>query len=761
MRRISKVFIVAFLICLTIHALDISFIKAQEENRSIIILLDNSGSMQKTDPYRLSVSAASMLIDTLDNSTSLNIIPFGNLADKSIRLSDKPYREALKSRLSELRFDSENTNLKEGIKEAINQFNGVQGEKIIIVLSDGKEDPLAGVTDAHMKELFSLGEGAGKQGIKIHAIGLSESADEETLSKLSDSTGGDYFFSDSASDLFTIFNKILGQLNGYYTLEQFMTDASTDKEINLSSYVEEVIVKVASNDNSNRLVEVAFSDNIKPEVKTGNKYKIYKYANIYGNKSSFRVYGNGNENNSVIVQVKFKVKINSNPTNENLSIPFKVPLDVQLSVETKEEIKGLHMDRLEEGERKRIEGDNKNFNFTLAKEKPGKYPIFITAYDGEGNIVAIKELNLNAKDVPSFYYSQKNSKEVIPSEIIGGSQRNIEIIQLDDSKVSSISGEVYVEYSDSQEKFPLKFENGVLAAKLRLEKPGEIKLTSRIEVIKDNKNYSYFLPYFNSKVLERPFVELDAEKEEVTFREKEQVFLRLNIEKNSLYDNSDFLIYSDKTQVGEFTLTKDSKGSVKVPLRTVEKGSGFIFTIKPKDESSLVKVTDKINASIRIISPGRYLIEKYKTAVIAALGLTALVSLIWLICRLTYKILVENYEAKIRFQYCINDGEYNANKTVLLSYRNRIKYINLYEDIQIDAREDNAVGSFVLKVPEGPKLLQGIRVIFNRKASFQVIYKALMEQARPDGVPISTIPYSKGKQLVANDGTNIVTIRFL
>ena len=213
------------------QAFAVNNIKALELNKNVILLIDNSGSMRNTDPNKLSVVAASMLIDTINENSSLNIIAFGDKAAAAHKLSDKPSKEVLKKELQGLKFDSGSTNLKEGIKEALSQLQGISGESTIIVLSDGKEDPAGGLTDSHMKELSSLSEQAGDMKIKINCIGLSKYADEAVLSDITSKTGGNYFPCDNPSELFNIFSKILGDLNDFYTIEQFATDTKKEKEI--------------------------------------------------------------------------------------------------------------------------------------------------------------------------------------------------------------------------------------------------------------------------------------------------------------------------------------------------------------------------------------------------------------------------------------------------------------------------------------------------------------------------------------------------
>lgn len=751
--KINERIMLVFLCCLFINALHINKIKALETNKNIIILIDNSGSMKQSDPYRLSISAASMLIDTMDEETNLGIIAFGDNPKYSERLSQKPSRENLKSKLLELNFADNRTNLKEGMREAIGQLKEVQGEKTIIVLSDGKEDPVGGLTEQHMKELFELSEEAHKGRIKVNCIGLSKAADEDTLLKISSSTGGDYFFSENPSELFNVFNKMFGNISGFDTIAEFYTINNLDREIKLSSYIEEVIIKVASCDNTLPLTEVSFENNINASYDTGNKYKIYRFKNSSNN--TIRVTSKESENNFVIVQVKSKAPLGINCSSTNLSIPLKVPMDIQVNIQSGEDIKGLHMDKVEEGIRQRVEFKEGEFKFTFNKEKPGTYSVFITAYDGEENIVSVKEISLNVKDYPPYYYTK-----ALPKTILTENKFLIEVKQQDTAKQDSPSGEVYIEYGDSYERIPFELVNGVLAAEVNLTKAGDIKISSRIDVIRDNKSYSYYLPYFNSKVIEKAAVELQSVKYNRPFKKGESIELKLEVINNYLYEDEKFFVYDDKeNEIGSFKLEKDFKGSVTIPLNKLDKGDNFIFTLRPEHKEA-VKATEKIYTDMRIMSEGSYLLYKYKIFILVSLVTAALILLAWTVCSLAYNLKVKDYETSISINYDIASKGINEQKNITLSCENNIKYLNLEGYVFNEDDPNNAIGQFKLITPDGPKFIQGFKVLTRGQAVFKVVYSAIKDQFTEDELNVETISYTKGERIIFREGNLKIVITF-
>jgi hypothetical protein len=750
--KINRALIFVFLCCLLINTFNTNKVKALENNENIIILIDNSGSMKGTDPYRLSIVAASMLIDTMGEEVNLNVIAFGDNVRYSERLSQKPSRESLKSKLSELSFSDNRTNLKEGIEEAIAELKEVQGGKTIIVLSDGKEDPVGGLTEQHMKELFELTEEAHKARIKVNCIGLSKGADEDTLLKISSSTAGDYFFCENPSELFNVFNKMFGNIRGFDTVTQFSTIDNKDKEIKLSSYIEEVIIRVASCDNTQPLTEVSFDNNINTSYKSGDKYKIYGFKN--SNNNTITVTSKENENNFVIVQVKSKAPLNVNCSSSNFSIPLKVPMDIQVNIQGGEELKGLHVDKLEEGIRERIDFKDGEFKFTFNKSVPGRYPIFITAYDGEENIVSVKELNVNVKDYPPYYYTK-----ALPKTILAENKFLVEVRQQDAATHDNPSGEVYVEYGDSYERIPFQFIDGVLTAEVSLKRTGDIRISSRIGVIRDNKSYSYYLPYLNSKVVEKAAVELQSIKYNKPFRKGEPIELKLEVINNYLYEDEKFFVYDDKeNEIGSFKLDKDFKGNVTVQLKNLDTGNNFIFTLRPEHKEA-VQATERIYTNIRIMSDSSYLLEKYKVFIIIVFAVIIVAFLVWLIGMSLYNLNIKNHKVYLKIEYNISSSGIDSSKSVELSYESNVRYVNFEDDIIVSSKAGNAIGKFKLEVPEGPKIIQGFKSILRPNNLFEITYIAMEEQFTESGSPISKISYKKNQQIrLEKEDTSIILI---
>lgn len=501
MKKYKKVVSLLFLLCFILQGFLVKPVKAVEMQNNIILLIDNSGSMKETDPKRLSIVAASMLIDSIDENTSLNIITFGDKPKALYSIENKPSKENLKAELLNIEFNNNYTDLKEGIKEALSQLSKVQGNKSIIVLSDGKEDPMGGLTKEHKDEFSLLIEKAHLSTVKVNCIALSQKADKDSLESLTFKTGGEFYYSDNPSQLFNVFSKILGNINDFYTVKEYEIEDEAVKEVKLSSFIEEVTIKIAALDNKTPFVDVALNGKELTSSKLGDGYKIYDFKNE--KESTINISSRDKNKYSVIVQLKSKAKLSVDSVDKSFTVPKEVPLDISVSLDVNKDIMGLHMDKVEGDSREPINKNNNGFSFTFKKAKSGQYPMLLTAYDGEGRIIAVNNLNVNVTDYPPFYY-----KDQIPKEMIIGKIYKIELKQIGSEKVINPSGEIIVDYGDKYEEFPLKYVDNILTSEVTLHKLQGVKLTCSINGVYNNDNFSYYLPYSKVKVIKKPLTKL-------------------------------------------------------------------------------------------------------------------------------------------------------------------------------------------------------------------------------------------------------------
>lgn len=755
MKAYHKLFIVLLLLTFAVQFINVKSAEAFEIDKNIVLLIDNSGSMQTSDPDKLSVVAASILIDSIEPNTNLNIISFGNKPVSSFRLSDRPSREALKQELSNMKFNDSNTDMKEGLREALNQLEKVQGEKTIIVLSDGEEDPIGGLTSTHMAELDSLVELAHKSQIKINCIGLTKEADSYALSKITFKTGGEYYYCENASELFKVFGSILGGMTDFFTIEEYIVESKDEKAVRLSSYIEEVIVKVASTKNKAPLISVMEDGKELPAERIGDSYKIYRFDN--GENRTLNILPRDNEKNYVSIQIKSKEKINIDSMGHNFSIPCEVPLDIDLSLNNMD-IKGLHMDKIESQTRESIDIHENSFRFTFEKKKSGQYPILITAYDGDSNIIAVKNFNITVTDYPPFNYVEE-----IPKEMIIGSRYKIKLKELSGKEVDKPSGEIIIDYGSDYERFPLVFENNMLQAEVRPRKSGDYKVTAYINGTYNNDEFSYYLPYKKMKIRETPLISLEAVETKMTVKQNENIDLSLKINENRIYEDEEIRILNiNNEEMARINLKADTAGVIMVPIALKEKGNNLIFKLKGRENLIL---TEKLNTNIRVISALEYYGKPFILPSIILFCLAILtVTALWILNR-SYRQYSE-YSISKEITYRLKSNSISNSVNITLNVSRNEQWLDLKGNLITVEDDDgpNSIGYFTLNTPKGGVLLKGLKYLLNKEKIFSIEYCAVKEQQiKRDEEEIYevAVEYEENIQVEVKSNKEYIIINFL
>ena len=187
------------------------------------ILLDVSASMERS----LGMARAAALqffedsIQPKDRATLVTFNDHPNLAVKFT--NDLP---TLASGLAGLQAER-GTALYDSVIFALYYFNGIKGQRALILLSDGK--------DEHSKFVWEETiEYARRAGVSIYSIGLGLGGRmgeaKKKLKRLAEETGGRAFFIDSVDDLIAIYQIIQEELRSRYYIAYQSTNTAEDDE---------------------------------------------------------------------------------------------------------------------------------------------------------------------------------------------------------------------------------------------------------------------------------------------------------------------------------------------------------------------------------------------------------------------------------------------------------------------------------------------------------------------------------------------------
>ena len=206
-----------------------------KEGVNVVLVIDDSGSMQATDyqPTRIEAakSAGDILIKSLDAKDYAGVVIFESGATTAAYLS--PDKDRVREKLASVSAKNGQTAIGDGLALAIDMAKSIPNRKnVVILLSDGVNN--AGVISTDEAVAF-----ARNAGIQVYTVGMGSSqpvvlgydwlgnpqyaqVDEATLKSIAEKTGGTYFKSVNDQTL----REIYGSLNQQITREKEETSVA-------------------------------------------------------------------------------------------------------------------------------------------------------------------------------------------------------------------------------------------------------------------------------------------------------------------------------------------------------------------------------------------------------------------------------------------------------------------------------------------------------------------------------------------------------
>lgn len=173
---------------------------------NIAIVIDRSGSMADQNKLTYAKQAARDFINKLDNEDRLSLVEY----DEQITVMAEPTlvgtdRSGL-LRGIDLLEPRGSTNLAGGMMEGgklVEKFMDDNRINRVLLLSDG----LANTGVVQIAEVAALAEGLSRKGVQVTTFGLGADFDEEMLTRVSDASGGNYYFIEGGPQIAGIFDK--------------------------------------------------------------------------------------------------------------------------------------------------------------------------------------------------------------------------------------------------------------------------------------------------------------------------------------------------------------------------------------------------------------------------------------------------------------------------------------------------------------------------------------------------------------------------
>ncbi|HEV7518690.1 MAG TPA: VWA domain-containing protein, partial [Thermoanaerobaculia bacterium] len=175
------------------------------------VLLDTSGSMDASlhEAVDGALRFFNQVITPRDRAA---VVTFADKPNLAVKFTNN--REVLAGGLANLTADG-NTALYDSLVYTLYLFGGIKGKRMVILLSDGKDD----------KSRYTFPEAleyARRTGVSIYTVGLGlTTKDADTrlkLQRLAEETGGRHFFIEKAAELDSVYKEVEGDLRSQYLL---------------------------------------------------------------------------------------------------------------------------------------------------------------------------------------------------------------------------------------------------------------------------------------------------------------------------------------------------------------------------------------------------------------------------------------------------------------------------------------------------------------------------------------------------------------
>lgn len=260
MLRLVHIFIVALTISssliLPAHA-------ANSQSLDVVIVMDSSGSMKKTDPRELRKSAAKLLVSLLGKEDRASIVSFSDQGYPVIYLTETRgdlNRSQIFSAIEKISSRGAYTNIAAAVETAarVSRQNARHDvRRLIVLMSDGKmdlgRDDIS--RDATRRLVKDIVPALKQEGIELHTIAFSDQSDRRLLENIAGLGGGFFNIANTDKDLHGVFAAIFEQNKQPDILpfagEKFHIDAS----------IKEVTI-VASKKNGTEIVRLHTPSNL-------------------------------------------------------------------------------------------------------------------------------------------------------------------------------------------------------------------------------------------------------------------------------------------------------------------------------------------------------------------------------------------------------------------------------------------------------------------------------------------------------------------
>ncbi|MBU2610994.1 MAG: VWA domain-containing protein, partial [Chloroflexi bacterium] len=238
---------------------------------SVILIMDNSGSMKTSDPADLRFTAVRLFISLLDEGDQVGLILFSTQSHTLTGGLVTLYGEAEKRKLlNQTQFAAADgyTDIKAALLDARDMLpmaQGGAGKTVVILLTDGKPEisqPYAAYEDEALDVARTLG-------VPVLSIALMTAAQTPFLNRLAAQTGGLVVPAEDAADLLDAYLEVFSQIKDRTVigsgLAQSPGNAALEIDPALAPYITKVSFILSKPDNIQSKFLAPSGEEITPE----------------------------------------------------------------------------------------------------------------------------------------------------------------------------------------------------------------------------------------------------------------------------------------------------------------------------------------------------------------------------------------------------------------------------------------------------------------------------------------------------------------
>ena len=203
---------------------------------TVAIVMDVSRSMKKGDRIGAAKSAALAFLKALDPRDEVLLVTFSDEAAVTQPLTDN--HENVATKIREMQ-PERGTALYDGIYLAARKLDQVPGRKVMVLLTDGRDEAISGVEPGSLHTLDEAIGRALRSEVMVFAIGLGKDVQHwkdfyerefliDILARIADRTGGRMLLPSRAGQLRNAFEDVEEDLRNQYSIAYRSTNRAQD-----------------------------------------------------------------------------------------------------------------------------------------------------------------------------------------------------------------------------------------------------------------------------------------------------------------------------------------------------------------------------------------------------------------------------------------------------------------------------------------------------------------------------------------------------